>query len=115
MNPQISRIEHNDDSAQEPKSDSVPKPSKKWQCHKECKPLSDSEADAILDFRSCLELSVEEAREALAKCYFDCPFVHSTKLVDSTPVALTGHHIVCYTGASCTSTLRILRTASTQY
>ena len=32
--------------------------------------------DAILDFRSCLELSVEEAREALAKCDLGCPFVH---------------------------------------
>ena len=72
------------DSAQTPKSDSVPKLCKKWQCHKECRPLSVSEVDAI---RSCLELSVEEAREALAKCDLGCPFVHSTKLVGSTPVA----------------------------
>ena len=60
------------DYAQTPKSDSVPKLCKKWQ---EC---SDSEVDAILDFRSCLEVSVEEAREALAKCDLGCPFVHST-------------------------------------
>ena len=31
------------DSAQTPKSDSVPKLCKKWQCHKECRPLSISE------------------------------------------------------------------------
>ena len=103
------------DAAQTPKSDSVPKLCKKWQCHKECRPLSVSEVDAILDFRSCLELSVEEAREALAKCDLGCPFVHSTKLVGSTPVALKGHPIVCYTGDSCTSTLRILRAASTHF
>ena len=41
------------DSAQTPKYDSVPKLCKKWQCHKECRPLSVSEVDAILDFRSC--------------------------------------------------------------
>ena len=103
------------DSAQTPKSDSVPKLCKKWQCHKECRPLSVSEVDAILDFRSCLELSVEEAREALAKCDLGCPFVHSTKLVGSTPVALKGYPIVCYTGDSCTSTLRTLRAASTHF
>ena len=50
------------DSAQTPKSDSVPKVYKKWQCHKECRPLSVSKVAAILDLRSCLELSVEEAR-----------------------------------------------------
>ena len=103
------------DSAQTPQSDSVPKLCRKWQCHKECRPLSDSEIEAILDFRSCLELSVEEAREALAKCDLGCPFVHSTKLVGSTPVSLKGHPIVCYTGDSCTSTLRILRAASTHF
>ena len=103
------------DSAQTPKSDSVPKLCKKWQCHKECRPLRVSEVDAILDFRSCLELSVEEAREALAKCDLGCPFVHSAKLVGSTPVALKGHPIVCYTGDSCTSTLRILGAASTHF
>ena len=63
------------DSAQTPKSDSVPRVYKKWQCHKECRPLSVSEVAAILDLRSCLELSVEEAREALAKCDLGCPFV----------------------------------------
>ena len=101
-------------------SDNVPSvdsdsPCRKWQCHKECKPLSDSEVDAILDFRSCLELSAEEAREALAKCDLGCSFLHSTKLVGSTPVSLKGHPIVCYTGDSCTSTLRILRAASTHF
>ena len=98
-----------------PKSDSVPKLCRKWQCHKECKPLSDFEVEAILDFRSCLELSAEEARETLAKCNLSFPFVHSTKLVGSTPVTLKGHPIVRYTGDSCTSTLRILRAASTHF
>ena len=31
------------DSAQTPQSDSVPKLCKKWQCHKECEALGDSE------------------------------------------------------------------------
>jgi hypothetical protein len=41
---------------------------KKWECSKECKPLSDFEVAAILLFRVALELSVVEARQALAKC-----------------------------------------------
>ena len=53
--------------------------------------------------------------EALAKCFFRLSFVHSTKLVGSTPVTLKGHPIVCHIGDSCTSTLRILRAASTHF
>ena len=45
-----------DDSVQEPQSDSVPKPCKKWQCHRSS---SDFEVDAMLDFSSCLELKPE--------------------------------------------------------
>ena len=45
-----------------------------WECHSECKPLSDSEIDTILSFRAAFDLSVEEARQALAKCDYGCPY-----------------------------------------
>ena len=32
----------------------------KWECHDECKPLTDSEIEAILSFRAAFDLSVEE-------------------------------------------------------
>ena len=44
-----------------------------------------------------------------------CPFGHYTKLVGTCPVDLRGHPIVCYSSDLCTSTLRILRAASTHY
>ena len=44
-----------------------------------------------------------------------CPFGHYARLVGDSVIDLKGHPIVCYTGDSCTSTLRILRAASTHY
>ena len=44
-----------------------------------------------------------------------CPYGHYTKLVDTSPVELKGHPIVCYSGDYCTSNLRILRAASTHF
>ena len=97
-----------------------------WECHSECKPLSDSEIDTILSFRAAFDLSVEEARQALAKCDYGCPYGHYTKCrefmlqdcvdcvdcVGFSTVELKGHPIVCHTG-DCSSTLRILGVAST--
>ena len=58
---------------------------------------------------------VEEVRQALAEWDMGCPFGHCTKLVETCPVDLTGHPIVCYNSFLCTSTLRILRAASTHH
>ena len=44
-----------------------------------------------------------------------CPYGHYTKLVDTLPVDLKGHPLVCYSGDRCTSNLRILRAASTHF
>ena len=72
-----------------------------------CKPLSNSETVAIVIY---LEgSSVKGARGALA----ECPIGHYTRGVSDSVVDLKGYPIVCYTGDSCTSTLRILRAAST--
>ena len=82
----------------------------KWECHN---PLSDSELAAILSFRAAFDLSVEEARQALAKYhYHGCPNGHYTKCrefllqdfvhcVGFSTVELKGHPIVCHTGDSC--------------
>ena len=70
---------------------------------------------SIVTFRAAFELSVEEVRQALANCDLGCPNGHYTKLVGSLPVYLKGHPIVCYSGDSCTSNLRILRAVSTHY
>ena len=74
---------------------------RKWECSKQCKPLN--------------ELSVEEVRQALAKYDLGCTNGHYSKLVGSLPVDLKGRPIVCYSGNSCTSNLRILRAASTHF
>ena len=88
---------------------------KKWECSKQCKPLTDFEVNTIVCFRTAFELSLEEVRKALAECDMGCPFGHYTKYVDCSVVDLKGHPIVCYTGDYCTSNLRILRAASTHF
>ena len=87
----------------------------KWECSKHCKPLNEFEVVSIVTFRAAFELSVEEVRQALAKCDMGCPNGHYTKLVGSLPVDLKGHPIVCYSDHWCTSNLRMLRAASTHF
>ncbi|CAI8022425.1 hypothetical protein GBAR_LOCUS13170, partial [Geodia barretti] len=96
-------------------SDKGPAQSKMWECSKQCKPLSEFEVNAIVCFRTAFEQPVEKVRQALAECDMGCPYGHYTKLVGSLPVDLKGHPIVCYSGDYCTSTLRILRAASTHF
>ena len=88
---------------------------KTWKCTKGCRPISDSEVDAILCLKSAFELSIEELRTALNVCDYSCPYGHYSKLVKSCPVDRIGHPIVCYCGSLCTSQLRILRAASTHF
>ena len=82
---------------------------------KKSAPLKESEIVAMVTFKAAFDLCVEEVRVALAKCDLGCPFGHYTKSVCDSVVDLKGHPIVCYTGDSCTSTLRILIAASTHY
>jgi hypothetical protein len=96
-------------------SDKGPAQSKMWECSKQCKPLSEFEVNAIVCFRTAFEQPVEKVRQALAECDMGCPYSRYTKLVDTAPVDLRGHPIVCYSGECCTSTLRILRAASTHF
>ena len=88
---------------------------KTWKCTKGCRPIPDSEVDAILCLKSAFELSIEELRTALTVCDYGCPYGHYSKLVKSCPVDRIGHPIVCYCGSLCTSQLRILRAASTHF
>ena len=87
--------------------------------------MSDFEIAAILSFRAAFDLSVEEARQALAKCDNGCPNCHYTKCrefllpdfvhcVGFSP-ELKRHPIVGHTADSCSSTLKILRAASTHF
>ena len=96
-------------------SDDAPAQPRKWKCSKHCKPLGEFEVKAILCFRADFDLSVEEVRQALAKCDMGFPNGHYIKVVGSLPLDLRGHPIVCYIDDSCTSTLKILRAASTHF
>ena len=96
-------------------ADKVPAQCKLWECSRQCKPLSECEANSILSFRAAFEQPIEKVRQALAQCDMGCPYGHYIKLVGSLPVDLKGHPIVCYSGDRCTSNLRILREASTHF
>ena len=89
-------------------SDKGPVQAKMWECSKQCKPLSEFEVNAIVSFKAAFNQPVEKVRQALAECDMGCPYGHYTKLVDTLPVDLKGHPIVCYSGGYCTSNLRIL-------
>ena len=96
-------------------SEEGPAQCKMWECSKQCEPLSDFEVKAIVCFRTAFEQPVEKVMQALAQCDMGCPYGHYSKLVGTEPVDLRGHPIVCYSGERCTSTLRILRAASTHF
>ena len=52
---------------------------KTWKCTKGCRPISDSEVDAIL----CLKSALGELRAPLTVCDYGCPYGHYSKLVKS--------------------------------
>ena len=90
-------------------SEGTPAQSKKWESSKHTKWIW---GECHGCFRAAFDLSVQEVRQTLAKCDLGCPNGHYTKSVHSLPVGLRGHPIVC---DSCTSTLKILRAASTHF
>ena len=87
---------------------------KRWACTSECKPLTQAEVDAILDFKEAFEQPMHEVRHVLATCDDGCPNGHYCKVVASgldecTTIERMGHPLVCSNDRGCNSTLRILR------
>ena len=53
----------------------------KWACTSECKPIQQSELDAIISLREAFELPMPELRRILHTCNDGCPNEHYTKAV----------------------------------
>ena len=97
---------------------------KHWKCSEKCKPLTDAEVSSVLSFKSDFKKSVVDVRKALNACNA-CPNEQYCKLVqvsdenaENAPVSVLrlGNSLVCYAADSdCTSSLRILRCASTHF
>ena len=54
-------------------------------------------------------MPLEDIRHVLASCDEECLNGHYTKLINSAPVDLKGHSIVCCNDGGCESKVRILR------
>ena len=87
---------------------------KKWECCSECKPVTDTEVDAILTLKAAFEKPPQTVRHALDECDSGCPSGHYCKVIEFSSVDLKGHPLVCSsTSGGCQSQLRVLRAAAT--
>ena len=99
----------------------VPKPTR-WKCTSECKALTPSEVEAVVELKQSFEKPMKELRDALDSCDDGCPNGHySVRDLDWVcvgqfgSVGRLGHPLVCSNDGGCTSKLRILRAASTHF
>ena len=95
-------------------------PYKQWNCHSECKVVTDTEVAAIVHLRQAFDKPMHELRNALDTCDNGCPNQHHTRVVGRGDlglgvIELQGHPLVCSNDGGCHSQLRILRAASTHY
>ena len=89
---------------------------KKWECSSECKPVTDTEVNAILTFKAAFENPIQKVRHALDTCDDGCPNGHYYKVTEFSSVGLKGHPLVCSSSSGgCQSKLRVLRAASTHF
>ena len=85
---------------------------KKWECCSECKPITDTEVNAILTLKAAFEKPLQEVRHALDDCDSGCPNGHYCKVhvIEFSSVGLKGHPLVCScSSGGCQSKLRVLR------
>jgi len=75
----------------------------KWECSCECKPLTETEVDAIVSLRAAFENPMQEVRHTLETCGDGCLNQHYTKLVAGFTLDLRGHPLVCSNVGGCHS------------
>ena len=91
-------------------------PLKQWNCHSECKVITDTEVAAIVHLRQAFDKPMHELRSALDTCDNGCPNQHYTRVVRGGDLGLSvmqlhGHPLVCSNDGGCRSQLRILTSA----
>ena len=95
-------------------------PTKEWNCHSECKVITDTEVSAIVHLRQAFDKPLHELRSALDRCDDGCPNQHYTRVVGRDDLGwdvmnLQGNPLVCSNDGGCRSQLRILRAAATHH
>ena len=93
---------------------------KQWNCHSECKVITDTEVAAIVHLKQAFDKPMYEVRSALDTCDDGCPNQHYTRVVSRDDlgwdvIQLQGHPLVCSNDGGCRCQLCILRAASTHY
>ena len=102
----------------------------KYKCSYLCKPLTQTEIDAIVTLRQAFDRPVEQLRSVLQSCDEDCPnphyqsfYIHLEADPDDPDIIYTyylprdlkGHSLLCSLNGNCQSKLRIIRAASAHY
>ena len=110
-------ISNSENGSTKTKSDQPPK---EWNCHSECKVITDPAVTAIVHLRQAFDKPMHEVRSALDTCNDGCPNQHYTRAVSRDDhgwgvIQLQGHPLVCSNDGECHSQLCILRVASTHY
>ena len=83
-----------------------------WKCSSKCKPLTEYEVNAILDFKSGFDRQMCELLPILLACDDSCPYTHYGKVVHETDdcgetdVPRKGHSLLCFVDSNCKSKLR---------
>ena len=109
------------------------KSNNKWKCTKECKNVSQSEVDTIINLRKAFNQNIHQLRDVLQTCnecsngHYTKPLnVDFTKLDFDIPISCTldhiiscklkGHPLVCHNEeGGCNSSLRVVGSVSTHY
>ena len=82
---------------------------KVWKCSSKCKPLTECEVNAILDFKSDFDRPMCELLPILLACDDGCPNTHYSKVVYETDdcgeidVPRKGHSLLCFLDSNCKS------------
>ena len=111
------KITNSENDSTKSKGDQSPK---QWNCHSECKVITDTELAAIVHLRQAFDKPMHEVQSALDTCDDGCPNQHYTIAVSRGDlgwdvIQLQGHPLVCSNDGGCRSQLRILRAASTHH
>ena len=78
----------------------VEQPTKQWNCHSECKVITDTEVGTIVHLRQAFDKPMHELQSGLDTCDNGCPNQHYTRVVSGGDlgwgvIELQGHPLVC--------------------
>ena len=89
----------------------------KWKCTKECRLLTSGEMEAVLGTKLLFQKSMEDLRAGLDNLDSGCGYVHHNVTLKSSDLRFSGcgGHSICCEFPTCSSPLRVIRSAAPHY